>query len=90
MFGYCASKVKFNYDDVGKRLYCKDLRIEWEEAMKGAILNDCIKEEIEPEQMRVEQCHRYVLACEEVIDKLLFSVKWGKPPQNTQSNEDIS
>jgi len=87
MTGKYASKVKFNYEGIKDKEYSSDIFKEWEEDIKGAILQDVTEEGIDPSQMRLEQCHRYVLAQEEVIIWLSYYVKWGQWPVKSQSDD---
>lgn len=80
MTGINAGKVVFNYDGLAADLYARDLFEEWDGSIKAAISRDVIEEQWEPGRMGLEECHRYAVACEEVIVNLIFWCKWHRLP----------
>ena len=77
MTGRNASQVRFNYEGIKGKEYSTDSFKEWEVDIKYAILADVREEGVNPSEMRLEQCHRYVLAQEELIVNLLYHIKYG-------------
>ena len=87
MTGKYASQVRFNYEGIKGKEYSSDIFKEWEEAIKGAILADVREEGVYPSEMRLEQCHRYALAQEEVIVDLLYRAKYGRERIKLQDDD---
>ena len=87
MIGSNAKKVDFNYDGIQAKTYSRDLLLEWEGAMRLAILTDVTQEGVRDDQKALELAHRYAQACEEVIVNLVFWCKWHYLPHRPGDND---